>query len=66
MKCKKIILLILEFAGFEIVEKRQTIYTLENTLQEIKDGLGEGVFAIIKARKIFARQKGSYKSGRNG
>ncbi|TJX13045.1 class I SAM-dependent methyltransferase [Tissierella creatinini] len=39
-------------AGFEIVDKRQTIYSLENTLQEIKIGVGEGVFAVIKAKKI--------------
>lgn len=39
-------------AGFEIIDKRQTIYSLENTLQEIKYGVGEGVFAVIKAKKI--------------
>lgn len=42
----------LNTAGFEIVDKRQTIFSLENMLQEIKDGVGEGVFAVIKAKKI--------------
>ena len=41
----------LEMAGFLVQEKRQTIYTLDNELQEIKDGVGEGVFAVIKAKK---------------
>ncbi len=43
---------ILITAGFEIIDKKQTIYSLENTLQETKSGVGEGVFAVIKARKI--------------
>lgn len=46
------IMSLLKFAGFEVIDKRQTIYTLENTLQEIKGGVGEGVFAVIKARKM--------------
>lgn len=37
----------------EIMEKRQTIYSLENKLQEIKKGVGEGVFAVMKAKKTF-------------
>ena len=41
----------LEAAGFEIVDKRHTIYTFENKVQEIKNGVGEGVFAVIKAKK---------------
>jgi len=42
---------LLKEAGFEIVDKRQTIYSLENKNQEIKHGTGEGVFAVIKAQK---------------
>ncbi len=42
---------LLKQAGFEIQEKIQTIYSLDNTYQEIKCGVGEGVFAVIKARK---------------
>jgi len=41
----------LEKAGFEIQDKRQTIYSLENIDQDIKEGVGEGVFAVIKAKK---------------
>lgn len=41
----------LEMTGFEVHEKKQTIYTLENKVQEIKEGVGEGVFAVIKAKK---------------
>jgi SAM-dependent methyltransferase len=37
--------------GFTVQEKKQTIYTLYNKPQEIKDGVGEGVFAVIKAKK---------------
>ncbi len=43
---------LLKIAGFEVIEKRQTIYSLENMLQDIKSGVGEGVFAVIKAKKI--------------
>jgi len=42
----------LELAGFLVQEKRQTIYMLDNEFQEIKDGVGEGVFAVIKAKKV--------------
>lgn len=42
----------LKMTGFLVQEKRQTIYTLDNELQEIKDGVGEGVFAVIKAKKV--------------
>ncbi|MHB1348051.1 MAG: class I SAM-dependent methyltransferase [Candidatus Humimicrobiaceae bacterium] len=45
------IIILLKKAGFEILEKKQTIFTLENKVQEIKDGVGEGVFAVIKAKK---------------
>jgi phage terminase large subunit-like protein len=39
-------------AGFEIQDKKQTIYSLNNTYQETKDGVGEGVFALIKAKRL--------------
>lgn len=39
-------------SGFNIVQTKQTIFSLENTLQRVTDGLGEGVFAVIKAKKI--------------
>jgi ubiquinone/menaquinone biosynthesis C-methylase UbiE len=45
------IIMLLEKAGFEVQEKKQTMYTLENKVQEIRDGVGEGVFAVIKAKK---------------
>lgn len=38
-------------AGFVIEAKKQTIFTLENVRQEVKDGTGAGVFAVLKARK---------------
>lgn len=41
----------LEMTGFVVQDKKQTIYTLDNKPQEIKDGVGEGVFAVIKAKK---------------
>lgn len=34
-------------AGFQIIEKRQTVYTLKNELQKSKEGLGDGVFGVI-------------------
>lgn len=43
------IIKLLERIGFEI--KKQTTYTLENIIQEVKDNLGNGVFAVIKAIK---------------
>ena len=46
------IIKLLEMNRFKILDKKQTIYTLENKTQEIKDGVGEGVFAVIKAKKI--------------
>lgn len=42
---------ILEKSGFTIQEKRQTVYSLENKLQEVKNGTGEGLFAVLKAKK---------------
>lgn len=41
----------LEEAGFDIVDKRQTIYSFQNKIQEVKNGNGEGVFAVVKAQK---------------
>ncbi|MEN3005434.1 class I SAM-dependent methyltransferase [Dehalobacterium formicoaceticum] len=46
------IIKLLERIGFEIQEKKQTIYTLENIIQEVKDNVGNGVFAVIKAKKV--------------
>ncbi|HCP14729.1 MAG TPA: SAM-dependent methyltransferase [Peptococcaceae bacterium] len=43
---------LLKTAGFKAEEARQTIFTLENHPQEIRDGTGEGVFAVIKAIRI--------------
>ncbi|MHB1377025.1 MAG: hypothetical protein ACYCXB_06310 [Candidatus Humimicrobiaceae bacterium] len=45
------IIILLEKAGFEVQEKKQTIYTLENKVQKIRNGVGEGAFAVIKAKK---------------
>lgn len=42
----------LEIAGFMVEEQLQTVFSLENTPQEIKTGSGEGVFAVIKAKKL--------------
>jgi len=41
----------LKEAGFEILDKKQTIYSLDNKYQEIKSGVGEGVFAVIKDKE---------------
>ena len=38
--------------GFHVDAERQTIFTFENVAQEIKQGTGEGVFAVIRARKM--------------
>ena len=43
---------LLEKAGFEIQDRKQTIYSLDNKFQETKDGVGEGFFAVIKATRI--------------
>lgn len=45
------ILTLLSESGFDVLDKRQTIYDLNNQLQEIKKGFGDGVFAVIKAVK---------------
>ena len=41
----------LESAGFEVCDMRQTVFSLENKEQEVKQGTGEGVFAVLKAKK---------------
>lgn len=42
---------LLSKAGFTIVESMQTVYTLNNEIQPINCGNGEGVFAVVKAKK---------------
>lgn len=42
---------LLEKTGFEIIDRKQTVYSLDNELQEINDGTGKGVFAVIKAKR---------------
>lgn len=49
---------LLKQVGFEIHDSKQTIYSLDNIYQEPKNGVGEGVFAVIKAKK--KRQAISY------
>ena len=41
----------LALAGFEVVDERQTIFSLENKLQEIQFGTGEGLFGVVKVKK---------------
>lgn len=41
----------LALAGFGAIEERQTIFSLNNQVQKIKPGTGEGVFAVIRAKK---------------
>ncbi|NMC33826.1 MAG: class I SAM-dependent methyltransferase [Veillonellaceae bacterium] len=43
-------------AGFCVDAERQTIFTFENVAQEIKPGIGEGVFAVIRARKMLEQE----------
>ena len=40
-----------EEAGFEYVCSKQTVFTLDNVPQQIQNGHGEGVFAVIKVKK---------------
>ncbi len=54
------IIKLLEDTGFLILEKKQTIYSLENTLQEVKNGVGEGLFAVIKAKKQNSKYSNNY------
>jgi len=39
-------------AGFRVEAERQTIFSFENLAQEIKPKIGEGVFAVLRARKM--------------
>ena len=40
---------LLERTGFRSEERRQTVYTLVNESQPVKEGNGGGVFAVIRA-----------------
>ena len=42
---------LLEDAHFEVLGVKNTVFTLDNINQPWKDGNGEGVFAVIKAKK---------------
>ena len=42
--------------GFHVDAERQTIFTFENVAREIKQGTGEGVFAVIRARKMLEKE----------
>lgn len=42
----------LEKAEFEIKRKGQTIFSLENELQESRPGLGQGLFGVVLGEKI--------------
>ncbi len=42
---------LLDDAGFGIEQRKQTIFSLDNHFQETKSGNGEGLFAVIKAKK---------------
>lgn len=48
----KEIMSILTKTGFSEFDERQTVFSLENELHQVKAGFGEGVFAVIKAQKI--------------
>jgi SAM-dependent methyltransferase len=50
----------LALAGFVVIEERQTVFNLNNQPQEVKQGTGEGVFGVIKAKKQ-ATQNGNIK-----
>ncbi len=41
----------LEAAGFTILARKQTVFTREDRLQPARDGVGQGVFAVLLARK---------------
>ena len=42
---------LLQNAGFKMVDSAQTVYTLNNEIQPVNCGNGQGVFAVIKAKK---------------
>ena len=41
----------LKLTGFVIEERRQTVFELKNKPQAVRTGVGEGLFAVIKAKK---------------
>jgi len=41
----------LKHVGFSIIDEKQTVFSSENILHDIREGLGEGLFAVIKANK---------------
>ena len=43
---------IAENAGFTYARSVQTVFALDNAAQEVKDGHGEGVFAVAKFVKM--------------
>ena len=43
---------ILMDSGFKIEDSRQTVFTLTNQFQEVWAGTGQGVFAVIRARRV--------------
>lgn len=45
----------LDAAGFEVIDRRHTVTSLDNSFQEPMVGVGEGVFAVMKARKLVLR-----------
>lgn len=43
---------ILKKTGFNIKRKKQTVYSFENIVHPVKNGTGQGVFAVIEAEKV--------------
>ena len=41
----------LTLAGFMVVDARQTVFSFENKMHDVRKGTGEGVFGVIRARK---------------
>jgi len=41
----------LNLAGFTVVNELQTVFNMENRVQEVRQGNGEGGFAVVKAKK---------------
>ena len=41
----------LDNAGFSLIASKQTIFSLENKPQPVKDGTGDGVFAVLRLQK---------------
>ena len=42
----------LSLAGFAVIQELQTVFSLDNELQTIRQGTGEGLFGVIKAKKL--------------